>query len=107
MDSGDQGGGEVDPHQVHRFLAFLSFSEQYDSTMEEIGGGGGLTLCGHFKGSGGAGALPIPRAQVAGFGGDGVGANSSMIGRLGFMGLRRKGIALILWTPVAGIKIGR
>ena len=38
MDSGDQVGGEVDPHQVHRFLAFLSFSEQYDSTMEEIGG---------------------------------------------------------------------
>ena len=38
MDSGDQGGGEAEPHQVHRFLAFLSFSEQYDSTMEEIGG---------------------------------------------------------------------
>ena len=41
LDSGDQGGGEVDPHKVHRFLAFLSFSEQYDSTMKEIGGGGG------------------------------------------------------------------
>ena len=27
-------------------------------------------------------------------------------GRVGYMGLRRKGITLILWTPVAGTMIG-
>ena len=43
-----------------------------------------LTLCGHFKGSSGAGALPFPRAQVAGFGGDGV-------GQVGFHGAPQEG----------------
>ena len=54
MDQGDQGGGERDPHRVHAFLAFLSFSEQYDSALENIGGAdpeiisrgqSGRTLC--------------------------------------------------------------
>ena len=33
-----QGGGEGDPNRVHDFLAFLSFSQQWRTTLESLGG---------------------------------------------------------------------
>ena len=33
-----QGGGEGDPNRVHDFLAFLSFSQQWGTTQESLGG---------------------------------------------------------------------
>ena len=33
-----QGGGEGDPNRVHDFLAFLSFSQQWGTTLESLGG---------------------------------------------------------------------
>ena len=38
MDPGGQGGRKGDPNRVHAFLAYLSFNEQLDDTLDGLGG---------------------------------------------------------------------
>ena len=73
MDQGDQGGGERDPHWVHAFLAFLSFSEQYDSAWETIGGSDPLRS---FQGVGRGGRSARPGGPGSRFRGRGGWAQS-------------------------------
>ena len=96
MDSGDQGGGEVDPHQGHRFLAFLSFSEQYDSTMQDIGGADPLRS---FQGVQRGGRSAHPAGPGSGFRGRWGRGQQPHDRQVGFHGTPQEGYHAYLVGP--------
>ena len=99
MDSGDQGGGEVDPRQVHRFLAFLSFSEHYDSTMEEIGGADPLQS---FQGVRRGGLSAHPAGPGSGFRGRWGRGQQPHVRQVGFHGAPQEGLHAYPVGPSSG-----